>query len=847
MRAVSVIESQLASLASWVIRYPKASIITSLSLVLILSLGLSRLYIDVTNESMFHSDDSTLKQFQQFQTQFGRDDVVIAAIESPRIFTSDFLTKLEVYHRDIENRLPYLDKVTSLVSVTSVSDNNGDILIDDLRTLWPTSENDFYNFKKTVVSNPLYRNLFISEDGNITLMVIRASVFASEFIDSNQVQSNSIGEQVIHWHDRLVEHLTGVRPTRNNSSNDIFFTDIDLLNNSTIFDELKPLSTSQLQTFIRELKVISDQHYSQDFQIRLLGGNIISDEHIQSIHLDFASLLPITFLSVFVLLFFMLRYLAAALIPLLIVMLTVMATMGLMGWLSLPVTPVTIALPPLLLTIGVADSVHILSAYYGKRHSLDHESAIIFAIQRTGLAVVFTTLTTIAGFLAFIIADIKPIAHFGFLVAFGVTLALLLSIILIPAFLQLRYHQNSEKQPQTYSQKWFHLTKPMLRLSQLSLAHANKVLIALVMMVALCIPGITQLKFSHNTLEWFPEDKPVRVNTHWADQAFDGTIPFELVIDTGKKNGLYDPLVMQKLESFQDFAESLKPQAANIGRATSIVDTIKRIHWVLYRGNPETTIPDSSDLVAQELLLFESSGVDDVSELIDRNFSMARITIRLSWVDAVDYLPIRKQLLNEAKRQFSGIADVWATGSIDLISRTLVNVMQSMSTSYVIAASVIAIMLILLMRSLTLGLVSLVPNFLPIIISLGLMGYLDIPLNMFTVLLGGIALGLAVDDTVHFMHGYCYHRRVIGQTLEDSVKNTVLTVGPALLFTTIAIGVGFLVFVFSDMNVVIDFGLLMTLTIVNALLLDLLITPALLSVIDRWGLVNFNFPKFKVS
>ena len=854
-----MLENLLSYLAQCVIKRPRFSLLATLLVTGILSLGLSHLAVDVTNESMFRSGDPSLKQFQQFQSQFGRDDVAIAAIASEHIFTPTFFQRLESYHRALEARVPYLDRVTSLVNATSVSVENGvqngDILIDDLGKRWPLERDKFSVFAEEVVNNPLYKNLLITADGSTTLLIIRASVFA-EAADleaaakDSDPQDRGWRQQITHWHDQLLEQWMGdASGVAGNTDND-FFAVLDeraVAEPEDGFKPVQPLSTPQLQAFIRELKTVSDEHRGEGFQIRLLGGSMIADAHVQSIHRDFAGLLPVTFLLVFVALFLMMRCLAAALIPLLVVVLTLLVTLGLMGWLALPVTPVTIALPPLLLTIGVADSVHILSAFYQQFSVLGRDGAIIEAVKRTGLAVLFTSLTTIAGFFAFIMADIKPIADFGLLVGFGVALALLLSLILIPATLVLLYQRAEQQSVVEHGRPPLLLLGPMLALAQMGLRHAEKVLVAVAVIIGLCIPGIAQLQFSHNPLLWFPKDESVRINTFWADQRFSGTIPLEFVINTGKKNGLYDPLVMQRLERFQAYAESLQPESTTMGRSTSIVDTLKGIHWVLHQHKPPSPIPGSRDLVAQELLLFESSGADDVAELIDSDFSMARVTTRFSWVDAVDYLPLREQLLAEANVQFAGLAEVTATGSIDLLSRTLVNVMQSMGSSYLLAASVIALMLILLMRSLLLGLVSLVPNFLPIIISLGLMGYMGIPLDMFTVLLGGIALGLAVDDTVHFIHRYRYCRQVNDLSIEESVRQTVVGVGPALLFTTLAMAAGFLVFLLSSMQVVVVFGLLLALTIVNALVLDLLVTPALLKVIDRRGLVSITAEKKLVN
>ena len=154
----------------------------------------------------------------------------------------------------------------------------------------------------------------------------------------------------------------------------------------------------------------------------------------------------------------------------------------------------------------------------------------------------------------------------------------------------------------------------------------------------------------------------------------------------------------------------------------SIVDRLKSIHSVLNSNKPEQEIPTEAALIAQELLLFEGSGTREVKELLDNKFSMVRITVRMSWADAVDYLPIRNQIEVKARRLFGQSGDVYVTGAVDLISKSLIGVMQSMSSSYLIAGCVIALMLILLLRNIHLGLVSLVPNFLPIYITLAFYG-----------------------------------------------------------------------------------------------------------------------------
>jgi len=839
------LEKLLENLAVGVIKRPKMSLWLCLLGALLMSIGMSQMYVDVTNESMFRDDDPALTQFRQFQSQFGRDDAALAAIESDNIFSREFFNDLEAYHLDLENSLPYLDKVTSLVSVTSVSDNNGEILIDDLKNIWPESDHEFGQFKQDVVNNPLYRNLVISEDGNVTLLVVRASAFATEKIEKSEFR-----DTVISLHDKLRASLEGNAPedgstdtTATNSADEFpgeislsEFPDIDLetAGNDDQY-ETKPLTTPQLQEFIGALKEVTARHSTERFTIKIAGGPVIAEEHADSIHKDFAKLLPSAFLLVFVLLFAMLGRAGAAFIPLFVVFLTLFSTLGFMGWIGSPVTPVVIALPPILLTIGVADAVHLLSSFYGHhKTSQDREASIIYAVKRTGLAILFTSLTTIAGFLAFLIADIKPIADFGILVAFGVIVAFIFTVVLLPAIIVLTGSSSKASD----GKRWELVTSLMGKITHFSVSNQKAVLASMVLIIVVSIPGVTQLKFSHNMIEWFQKDNFVRVNTLWMDDIFHGTIPLEIIVDTGKENALYSPDFMRKLETFEAYTESLESDIIKMGRSTSIVDTLKRIHWVMNGENPETSIPNSEMLVAQELLLFESSGADDVSELIDSQFSKARITVRLSWVDAVDYVPVRQQIAEKANEIFASDAKVTTTGTIDLISRALVGVMQSMSSSYLIALIVIGFMLVILMRSFWLGLVSMVPNFMPILVSLGIMGYLGLPIDMFTVLLGGIALGLAVDDTVHFMHGFRFHRIEQGKEFDEAIAATIRDIGPALLFTTVAMALGFFIFIFSAMDALLIFGIMLGVTIINALLFDLLFVPAILKTIERFSLLS---------
>ena len=839
MSIMTRFEQILVAFAHIVIKRPWASVWVTIGLVLLLTTGMARMYIDVTNESMFRESDTSLQDYKAFQTQFGRDDAALAIIETPNIFTKDFFTRLEKYHHEIEQNVPYLDKVTSLYNVTSVSSQEDTVLIDQMRKVWPADVENDEDFKKNILNNPLYKNLLINKDGTATLMVIRANAFVTP------ENTGSLRQSVIGWHDKLRSFLEGkkvetVLPEENGTGEGI---NGDFVEKVTSVQN-KPLSTNQLQRFVKEIKTITEGHQSDNFKIRLAGSPIISEQHAASIHADFLFLLPLSFLLVFIILLLMLKKISAALISMLIVFLTLIGTFGFMGWIGAPITPVAVAIPPLILTIGVSDAIHMLSMYYAKYEETKNVmDSVMYISRRSALAVVFTSLTTIAGFLSFVTANLKPVADFGVICGFGITLALVLTLVLVPAIALIMPAPKSKTEAKAI--KWEYLISVINKISLYGSRQSRLVVGVSILIVLVCIPGLYKLRFSHDVLNWFEKNEPVRLNTLAIDEEFHGSIPLEVIVDTKKKNGIYSPDFMKHLDEFAKYTEGLNVVDITMGRTTSIVDTLKQIHSVMNHGNPDSAIPTNPDLIAQELLLFESSGASDVEQLIDSDFSKARITVRLSWVDAVKYLPMRKLVEEKAKEMFKDDGKVQVTGAIDLLSRSLVGVMQSMGSSYVISTLSIGLMMMILLRSFNVGLAAMFPNFLPIMVTLAIMGWCNIPLDMFNILLGGIALGIAVDDTIHFFHNYRYYSMELNMSSKDSIAATIHHSGPAMVFTSISMAFGFLIFIFSTVSPLVPFGILVASTIMTSLFAELLMTPAILTLMDEYGFLNTKKNKIK--
>ena len=308
-----------------------------------------------------------------------------------------------------------------------------------------------------------------------------------------------------------------------------------------------------------------------------------------------------------------------------------------------------------------------------------------------------------------------------------------------------------------------------------------------------------------------------------------------MVIDLGQENGLYEPAVMNNIEALTRYLEDYRDEsgALIVGKTTSIVDVLQEIHQALNENRHEFyAIPQDRELIAQELLLFENSGSDDLEKLVDTQFSMARLSARVINKDAAEYVAFVADIEKQADRLFGGGVSVTVTGILKLFTQTVDLLIKSLTESYLIAGVVITVLMMLMLGSFRIGLLSMIPNLAPIIITLGVMGWFDFPLDMFTLLIGSIAIGLAVDDTIHFMHNFQRYYERMGNARE-AVHETLRTTGLAMLFTTLVLCSGFLVFMFGDMQSTFNFGFLASFALATAFLADVTLAPALMMLVTR--------------
>lgn len=799
----AAIERAFANFGGQLIQYRWVALLLLLVASALLLTNLSKITIDTSNEGFLRADDPILLDYNRFREQFGREEVVLIALRPASLFDPQFLATLKQFHAALEQQVPHLDEVTSLVNVRYTVGKEDELLVEDLLEAFPDNEAGYKALEQAARNHPFYKDLLISGDGTMTSVVIETQAFSPQ--DDELSLEAGFEEEVASGEEEARTFLT------------------DEENSEVVAAVMK----------------LVEQYQSEQFPMEVAGSPIVMERLKGAMQRDMRKFTVTMVGIIFFFLFVLFRRGSGVFFPLLVVILSLLATIAMMGWSGVPLKLPTQILPSFILAVGIGDSVHILSIFYRRYdHTGDKNEAIQFALGHSGLAVVLTSLTTAAGLFSFSTAELGAVAELGTFGSIGVLFAMVYSLLLLPLLLaifpvKVRRNPVDEPADEEGSTRTTWLDRFLDRAVYFATDHAHTVVLTALFLFVAAIAGITQIQFKHDVMKWLPEHQPVRIATEHLDRDLNGTISVEILVDSGKEEGLYDPTLIANLAKLQDSLLELGEgdEAIVAGKRISVVDVLRETNQALNENRPEFyKVPDNRQLVAQELLLFENSGSDDLENMVDSELRTARLTLRLPWREAGEYDRVVDDVQQRVDAAFGEQAEGKVTGLMMIFARTLNAMMSSMAQSYTIAAIVISLMMMLLVGHVRLGLIAMIPNLLPIILVMGVMGLTGMPLDAFTMLIGSIALGLAVDDTVHFMHNFQRYYRQSGDTVE-AIIHTLHTAGRAMVVTTIVLTLGFLIFTQSEMNNLHNFGALTGMAIVLALLADILLAPALMTLI----------------
>ena len=794
------LENLMAKFGSFIHDNPiKVLLVLALLLAFPIS-HLPQIKMDTSTEGFMHDDDPVLLTYNKFREQFGRDERVVIAIKSDDIFSLDFLKTLRDLHRDIETKVPFVEDVTSLYNVRNTRGDGDKLITDDLLEPFPTTQEQVDSIKQRAMSSHFYKDLLISQDGKMTTILIETDAYSHE------------GEKKVSDEDAFDSEFSDEKPT--NSEPKAFLTDAE---------------NAKLVNSILE---IADEYRAKGLEIFVAGSPYVNHDLKLQMKTDMQKFMRITFVIIMVFLFVIFRRASAIFYPLLVIAFALLTTVGTMAWAGVAFKLPTQIVPSLLLAVSVGATVHILSIFFDRfNESGDKKEALSYTLGHSGLAIAMTSITTAIGVGSFAGSEVAPISDLGIFASLGVMVSLVLTLTLLPALLSLT---KLKPKPKKGSQK---IDIIMKRLASIPINHTKSVLVSSFVVVIIALVASTQVDLSHNPLKWFQPDNMTRVSTEVIDGQMNGTVTIEVVVDSGKENGWVDPVRLAKLNEFSTKLESYVDEHTHVGKVVSLATILKETNRALHENQEKFyTIPTDANLVSQELLLFENSGSDDLEDVVDSQFSKARVTIKLPWIDSMKSVSVLNHVREEATATFKD-DNIEVTGMTPLLNNTFFNSINSSVKSYLIASIAITFMMMLILGSVRIGLISMIPNLAPIIAGLLLMYIMKLPLDMFTLLIGSIAIGLAVDDTIHFMHNFKRYYLESGDSAK-AIEQTFFTTGKAMVITTIVLSLGFFAYLTANMISVQNFGLLTGSVIIFALLSDLLLAPALMITVARWGWIN---------
>ena len=784
-------ENRLENMGEWITKNPIKIIIVMLLLSFAVISNLPKITIDTSTEGFLHESDPALVRYEAFKDQFGQDEKIMVVVHAKDIFDAAFLKKLQELHTELQDTVPHLNDITSLLNARNTRGEGDQLIVEDLFENFPTSAEEIAAIKKLAVNSEMYKNLLFSEDLTYTTIILEPNAYESSD-DADALEG--FGEEI-----------------------------------ST--EKVEFLEDSSKSEMVNAAEEIAKKFTTEEFNVFIAGSLAVNDYNKRSVQKDMQKFVKLVLLMMMIFLFIVFRRASAVILPIIIVAISLLATIGTMALVGTPITIPTQILPSFLLAVGIGAVVHLLAMFFKhlNKHG-DKHNAIIYSLGHSGLAIIMTSLTTAAGLLSFSTAAIAPIADLGIFAAVGVMIALVNTLVLLPAILAILPIKPAKEKQLEKSKKMDAILKAI---ADFSINNAKAIVGVSVVITIISIYFATQVQFKHDPLSWQPDNSPVKIATATVDRELKGSVTMEVIIDTKKDNGLYNSDLLTKIDTLRQKAEAIENDKYFVGKGWSVAEVLKEIHRALHNNKQEYyAITKNDALIPQEFLLFENSGSDDLEDLVDSSFSKARITFKLPWMEAGEYGELSDELTTLIKSELGDEVEITITGMVPLFQRTLSAAMSSMATSYIVAFILIAIMMVILLGSFKIGLISMVPNILPIIMTLGLMAMVNMPLDMFTMLVGAIVIGLSVDDTVHFFHNFAkYHHK--GHTTKEALEHTMVGTGRALVATSIVLSLGFFVYMFASLSNLINFGILAGGAIVIALISNIILGPALLTLITK--------------
>ncbi|MGD1876766.1 MAG: RND family transporter [Kiloniellaceae bacterium] len=561
-----------------------------------------------------------------------------------------------------------------------------------------------------------------------------------------------------------------------------------------------------------------------DITVALTGVVALDAAFSEASFTDLATLVPLMYGILVAGLLIFLRSVAGVVVTVLVVGLSTASAMGLTGWLGIQLSPPSAIAPTIILTLAVADSIHLLvTMQHAMAQGSDKRAAIVESLRVNFNPVFLTSLTTVIGFLSLNFSDAPPFRDLGNITALGVTAAWIYSVLFLPAFLgvvPMKARARAEGR-----------SDAMARLAEFVLRRRRPLLWVMIALVAGLAAWIPRIELNDQFVNYFAPSIPFRADTDFAMENLSGIYQIEFSLPAGSEGAISEPDYLEKTDAFTVWLR----QQPGVVHVQSLTDTIRRLNMNMHGDDAAWyRLPEERDLAAQYLLLFEMSlpyGLD-LNNQINVDKSSLRIVVTLENITTREVRRLKEAAEGWLVANMPASATE-ATGPFIMFAYISERNIHSMLTGTGIALVLISLSLIVALRSLKIGLLSLIPNIVPAVMAFGVWGLLVGEVGLASSVVAATSLGIIVDDSVHFLSKYLRARRERGDSPEDAVRYAFATVGRALWVTSAVLIAGFATLAFSAFALNQSLGLLTALAIFAALIADFLLLPPLLLAIDK--------------
>ncbi len=759
---------------NFVVNRPKICIFLILLPYLALIPFISRMQEDYSVRTWFRTTDVHLKELDQFERQFGNDQVVLIGVKAKNNIFNEKNIHL------IQKLTEESWKITDVIRVESLAN---------------------YNYL-SVNGDNLSVNPFIPDDLNLTAEVLNSK------------------RQIALSHRNILNRFIDKKG------------EIALIH-AQLAPKLNGEHESDYQKVTAEFQALLDKNSDPDVSFILLGAAPLNDAFRKVGQHDVTILTPISLLIIGIILFCVLRTFAGVLVPLFTVALVILSSFGLAGIMGVKFNNMTSAIPGIMLAIALAEIMHILVVYYRScDEGMSNKEAMHHALDKNFYATFLTSITTAFGFVGDIFTELIPISDLGFMSSFGTISAWIMAIFLVAPIVMLVPYRKQDR-----SFMDVRLFKNPAKFVDGIYRHYKMINTVVILLLATSIYLALKLEVNSEPFSYFRKSAKIRQDNDLLIKEFKGMGGPQIVIQTREEGGINDPAFLKKVSEFEAWIES-KPY---VNQVVSVLDIVKDLSQNLHAGDPAYyKIPDSRKEIAEAIFLYTLSlpaGMD-LNNLMTVDQEALRFSVFWSLSDSKTSLQEIDKI--QAKATELGLK-IYVSGKFFLYNRMNDYVVSTFNQNNIWALLLIGGVMMAIFQSFGLGLISLIPNVIPLIYGMGLLVIAGGTLDLGTALVTSVCFGITVDDTIHFL---LHYQDLLnkGKTLREALIEIYDITAPSLIFTTLLLVCGFSVFIAGDFVPNIWLGVLCALILTIGVVLELLFTPALLIALSRKGRKSFIDP-----